>query len=153
MPAHAQLARLGITLPPPAGPVGAFVPFVRSGALVFLSGHIAMRDGAPWTGRLGEGLTTKVGQAAARSAALGALGTLRSAVGDLDTVSRVIKVVILVNSASDFMEQHLVANGASELLVEIFGETAGAHARTAFGVVQIPFGACVEVELVVEVAR
>jgi enamine deaminase RidA (YjgF/YER057c/UK114 family) len=153
MSAQAHLARLGITLPPAAGPVGAFVPWVRSGALIYLSGHIAMRDGTPWTGRLGDGLTTTVGQAAARSAALGALGTLRAAVDDLDAVSRVVKAMVLVNSASDFTEQHLVANGASALLVEIFGEVAGAHARTAFGVAQLPFGACVEVDLVVEVNR
>jgi len=127
------------------------VPFVRSGNLVFLSGHLAKRDGKPWVGQLGATLTTTEGQAAARAVAIDLMGTLHAAVGDLNRVRRIVKLMSLVNSTPGFTEQHLVTNGASQLLVEVFGD-AGAHARSAFGVAQIPLGACVEIELIAEVA-
>ncbi len=147
-----RLHALGIQLPPVAVPAAAYVPFVRSGNLVFVSGHIARRDGKPWVGQLGAGISTEEGKAAARAIAIDLLGTLQAAVGDLAQVRRVVKLMSLVNSTPGFTEQHLVTNGASELLVEVFGPEVGAHARSAFGVAQIPLGACVEIELIAEVA-
>ncbi|MBK9362027.1 MAG: RidA family protein [Rubrivivax sp.] len=148
----ARLQELGITLPPLATPAAAYVPFVRTGNLVFISGHIARRDGKPWVGQLGLTMGTAEGQQAARAIAIDLLGTLNAAVGgDLSRVKRIVKVMSLVNSANTFTEQHLVTNGASELLVQVFGPEIGAHARSAFGVAQIPLGACVEIELVAEV--
>jgi enamine deaminase RidA (YjgF/YER057c/UK114 family) len=146
----ATLQRLNITLPPAATPAAAYVPFVRTGQLVFLSGHIARRDGKPWVGQLGKDMDTAQGQAAARAIAIDLLGTLQSAVGDLERVRRIVKVMSLVNSTPTFTEQHLVTNGCSELLAQVFGDK-GAHARSAFGVAQIPMGACVEIELIAEV--
>jgi enamine deaminase RidA (YjgF/YER057c/UK114 family) len=147
-----RLQALGITLPPVAVPAAAYVPFVRSGNLVFISGHIAKKDGKAWVGRLGDGLATADGQAAARAVAIDLLGTLQAAAGSLDLVTRIVKVMSLVNSAPTFTEQHLVTNGCSELLVAVLGPQVGAHARSAFGVAQIPQGACVEIELVAELA-
>lgn len=148
-----RLQALGITLPPVATPAAAYVPFVRSGNLVFISGHIAKRDGKPWVGQLGLTMGTEEGQAAARAIAIDLMGTLSSAVGgDLSKVRRIVKVMSLVNSTPTFTEQHLVTNGCSQLLGEVFGLEVGAHARSAFGVVQIPLGACVEIELIAEVA-
>ncbi len=146
-----KLKQLGITLPPVATPAAAYVPFVQSGNLVFLSGHIARKDGKPWVGQFGRTLGTEEGKAAARAVAIDLMGTLQAAVGDLNRVQRIVKVMSLVNSTPDFTEQHLVTNGASELLAEVFGDR-GAHARSAFGVAQIPLGACVEIELIAEVA-
>lgn len=151
MTVSTRLAALGITLPPVAIPAAAYVPFVRSGHLVFLSGHIAKKDGKAWVGQLGLTMGTEEGKAAARSIAIDLLGTLQAAVGDLDKVRRIVKVMSLVNSTPTFTEQHLVTNGCSELLGEVFGTQVGAHARSAFGVAQIPLGACVEIELVAEV--
>jgi enamine deaminase RidA (YjgF/YER057c/UK114 family) len=147
--ANDRLKALGLTLPPVAPPAAAFVPFVRVGGLVFLSGHIAKRDGSPWVGQLGAQLTTDEGKRAARAVAVDPLATLQTALGDLDQVRRIVKLTVLVNSTPTFTEQHLVANGASELLEEVFGP-AGKHARAAFGAAQIPFGACVEIDLVAE---
>lgn len=147
-----RLSTLGITLPPVAIPAAAYVPFVRSGNLVFLSGHIAKRDGKPWVGQLGKDVDTATGAQAARAVAIDLLGTLHAAVGDLNKVTRIVKVMSLVNSTASFTEQHLVTNGCSELLGEVFGPTVGAHARSAFGVAQIPLGACVEIELIAEVS-
>lgn len=146
-----KLEQLGITLPPVSVPAAAYVPFVRSGNLVFLSGHIARKDGKPWAGQLGGAISTADGQAAARAIGIDLLGTLSAALdGDLSRVRRIVKLMALVNSAPGYTEQHLVANGCSELLAEVFGDR-GAHARSAFGVVQIPMGACVEIELIAEV--
>jgi enamine deaminase RidA (YjgF/YER057c/UK114 family) len=145
-----RLQTLGIQLPPLAVPAAAYVPFVRTGNLVFVSGHIARRDGKPWVGQLGVTLGTDEGKAAARAIAIDLLGTLQAAAGDLEQVRRIVKVMSLVNSASTFTEQHLVTNGCSELLVQVLGPEVGAHARSAFGVAQIPLGACVEIELVAE---
>jgi len=147
----ARLQSLGITLPPLATPAAAYVPFVRTGALVFISGHIARKDGKPWVGQLGLTMSTEEGQAAARAIAIDLMGTLAAAVGgDLSRVKRIVKVMSLVNSTSTFTEQHVVTNGCSQLLVDVFGPEVGAHARSAFGVAQIPFGACVEIEMIAE---
>jgi enamine deaminase RidA (YjgF/YER057c/UK114 family) len=146
-----RLAELGITLPPVAVPAAAYVPFVRTGNLVFISGHIAKRDGKPWVGQLGATMDTATGAQAARAIAIDLLGTLHAAVGDLNKVERIVKVMSLVNSTGSFTEQHLVTNGCSELLGQVFGDK-GAHARSAFGVAQIPMGACVEIELIAQVA-
>lgn len=145
-----KLKQLGIILPPVATPAAAYVPFVQTGQLVFLSGHIAKKDGKPWVGQFGKTLSTEEGKAAARAVAIDLMGTLQAAVGDLNRVRRIVKVMSLVNSTPDYTEQHLVTNGASELLGEVFG-SKGAHARSAFGVAQIPLGACVEIELIAEV--
>ena len=146
-----KLKELNITLPPVAVPAAAYVPFVRTGNLVFLSGHIAKKDGKPWVGQLGKDLKTEEGQQAARAIAIDLMGTLQAALGgDLDKVVRIVKLMSLVNSTPDFTEQHLVTNGASELFGQVFGDK-GAHARSAFGVAQIPMGACVEIELIAEV--
>ena len=150
MSVYERLRALNISLPEIKPPVAAFVPFVRTGNLVYLSGHIAKRDGHPWSGKLGGEITTAQGKEAARSIAIELLATLQAAIGDLNQVVRIVKLLVLVNSAADFTEQHLVANGASELFLEIFGEP-GAHARSAFGVAQIPFGSCVEIEVIAEV--
>ena len=150
MSIQSKLDQLGITLPPLAIPAADYVPFVRTGNLVFLSGHIARRDGKPWVARLGQDMATAQGAEAARAVAIDLLGTLKAAVGDLDKVRRIVKVMSLVNSTPDFVEQHLVTNGCSELLAEVFGDK-GAHARSAFGVPTLPLGACVEIELIAEV--
>lgn len=152
MSVYAKLTHLGITLPPVAAPAAAYVPFVQTGNLVFLSGHIAKKDGKVWAGQLGKNMGTEDGKAAARAVAIDLMGTLHAAVGDLNRVKRIVKLMSLVNSTGDFTEQHLVTNGASELIGEVFGPEVGAHARSAFGVAQIPLGACVEIELIAEVA-
>jgi enamine deaminase RidA (YjgF/YER057c/UK114 family) len=146
-----RLSSLGITLPPVSVPAAAYVPYVQTGNLVFLSGHIAKKDGKVWVGQLGATVSTEEGKQAARAVAIDLLGTLNAAVGNLDRVRRIVKVMSLVNSVPSFTEQHLVTNGASELLTEVFGSEKGAHARSAFGVAQIPMGACVEIELIAEV--
>ena len=150
MSVYDKLAQLGISLPPVAVPAAAYVPFVQTGNLVFLSGHIAKKDGKPWVGQLGKNLQTEEGKAAARAIAIDLMGMLHAAVGDLNRVKRIVKLMSLVNSTGEFTEQHLVTNGASELFAAVFGER-GAHARSAFGVAQIPLGACVEIELIAEV--
>jgi enamine deaminase RidA (YjgF/YER057c/UK114 family) len=151
MSVYERLEALHIALPKLQPPVAAFVPYVRTGNLVFVSGHIAKKDGKPWIGQLGSEIATEQGKQAARGVAIELLATLQAAVGDLNKVRRIVKLMVLVNSAPTFTEQHLVANGASELLGEVF-VTTGAHARSAFGVAQIPFGSCVEIELIAEAA-
>ncbi len=152
MSVYETLSKLNITLPPVSTPAAAYVSFVQTGNLVFLSGHIAKRDGKPWVGQLGKSMTTEEGNAAARAIAIDLMGTLHAAVGDLNRVRRIVKLMSLVNSTADFTEHHLVTNGASELLGQVFGPDKGAHARSAFGVAQIPLGACVEIELIAELA-
>ena len=146
-----MLSHLGIPLPRVAVPAATYVPFMRSGSLVFLSGHIAKKDGKPWVGQLGAGTSTEEGQQAARAVAIDLMGTLHAAVGDLNKITRIVKLVSLVNSSASYTEQHLVTNGASNLFGEVFGDK-GAHARSAFGVAQLPFGVVVEIELIAEVA-
>lgn len=153
MSVYDKLKDLNITLPPVAVPAAAYVPFAQTGNLVFLSGHIAKQDGKPWVGQLGKNMGTEDGKAAARAVAIDLMGTLHAACvaagGDLNRVKRIVKLMSLVNSTADYTEQHLVTNGASELFGQVFGER-GAHARSAFGVAQIPLGACVEIELIAE---
>ena len=151
MSVYKRLEELKISLPPVATPAAAYVPFAQTGNLVFLSGHISKKDGRAWTGQFGKNIQTEEGKAAARAVAIDLLGTLHAAVGDLNKIKRIVKVMSLVNSTSDFTEQHLVTNGCSELLSQVFGE-AGAHARSAFGVAQLPMGACVEIELIAELS-
>jgi len=122
-----KLKALNITLPKPEPPVAAFIPFVRTGNLVFVSGHIAKKDGKPWTGKLGADLTTAEGKQAAHSIAVDLLATLQAAVNDLNKIQRIVKLLVLVNSAPTFTEQHLVANGASKLFIELFGRECGAR--------------------------
>jgi len=148
MSVHDKLKSLGISLPPVTPAAGAFAPAVRTGDLLFVSGHIARREGKPWVGQLGATMTTEEGKQAARGIAIELLATLDSVAG-LDRIARIVKAMVLVNSVPTFTEQHLVANGASEFFEEVLGP-AGKHARSAFGVAQIPLGACVEIELVVE---
>ncbi|MEG2631601.1 MAG: RidA family protein [Comamonas sp.] len=150
MSVYNKLNELQIELPALAVPAAAYLPYVQTGALVFLSGHIAKKDGKVWAGQLGRDISTEEGKAAARAVAIDLLGTLQHAAGgDLNRVQRIVKVMSLVNSTGDFTEQHLVTNGCSELLGEVFG-SKGQHARSAFGVAQIPMGACVEIELIAE---
>ena len=144
-----KLKALNITLPAVATPAAAYLPFVQTGNLLFLSGHLAKKDGKVIVGQLGKTMTTEEGKAAARAIAIDLMGTLEAAVG-LSKIKRIVKVMSLVNSSSDFTEHHLVTNGASELFAEVFGD-AGQHARSAFGVAQIPMGACVEIEMIAEV--
>jgi enamine deaminase RidA (YjgF/YER057c/UK114 family) len=147
---YARLKELGIELPVAGAPAAAYVMSAQSGNMIFLSGHIAKKDGEVWVGKFGSNLTTEEGRVAARSIAIDLLATLHAHVGDLNRVTRIVKLMSLVNSTPDFVEQHLVTNGASELLAEVFGER-GKHARSAFGVAQIPLGACVELEMNVEI--
>ena len=152
MSVYDKLQALGISLPPLAVPAAAYLPYVQTGNMVFLSGHIARKDGKPWVAQFGRNINTEEGKLAARAVAIDLLGTLQHAAGgDLNRVKRVVKLMSLVNSTGDFTEQHLVTNGASELFAEVFGPEKGAHARSAFGVAQIPMGACVEIELIAEV--
>jgi enamine deaminase RidA (YjgF/YER057c/UK114 family) len=153
MSVYEKLTALDITLKAPAAPVAAYVMYVQTGNLVFLSGHLAKNaDGSVIVGQLGKDVSVEQGQQAARNIAIDLMGTLQEACGgDLTRVKRIVKLVSLVNSTPDFTEHHLVTNGASNLLGEVFGE-AGKHARAAYGVAQIPLGACAEIELVVEIA-
>ncbi len=146
-----KLAAMNITLPVAGAPAAAYVMHARTGNTVFLSGHIAKKNGTPWIGQFGKNISTDEGKIAARGVAIDLLATLQAACdGNLDRVRRIVKVMSLVNSTPDYIEHHLVTNGASEFLVEVFGER-GRHARSAFGVAQIPTGACVEIELIAEI--
>ena len=152
MSVYENLKALNITLPAVAKPVAAYVMYVKSGNLVYLSGHIAKKDGKPLVGQFGRNISVEEGKQAARRTAIDLLATLQDACdGDLNRVRRIVKMVSLVNSTDDFTDHHLVTNGASELFVEVFGD-AGRHARSAFGVAQIPTGACLEIELIAEIA-
>ena len=146
-----RLAELGLSLPPVVPPVAAYVPAVRSGALVFTSGQLPMVDGQlAAVGKVGALVSPEQAKELARTCALNALAAIDALVG-LDSVVRVVKVVGFVASVSEFTGQPAVVNGASELLGEVFGD-AGAHARSAVGVAALPLDAPVEVELIVEVA-
>ena len=147
----ARLAELGLVLPPVATPAGVYLPAVRSGSLIFTSGQLPLVDGVlATTGKLGAEIDTEQGRQLARTCALNALAAVDDLVG-LDAVVRVVKVAGFVASAPGFTAQPTVLNGASELLGELFG-AAGAHARSAVGVAELPVGAPVEVELIVEVS-
>lgn len=147
-----RLSQLGIELPPASAPVANYVMTRRSGALLFVSGHIGRQGGQVAAGRLGESLSAQDGRALARSTMIDVLATVRAALGSIDSVRAVLKLTVYVNSTPDFTEQSAVANGASDLLVEVFGEQAGRHARAAVGVAQLPLGAAVELDAVFEVA-
>ena len=151
MSVYETLRSLGVTLPQVTAPVAAFVPTVRTGNLIFVSGHIAKKNGKPWTGKLGAEITTEQGKDAARGVAIELLATLHTEIGDLEKIARIVKLLVLVNSTPQFTEQHLVANGASELFIQVFGDR-GKHARSAIGIAQIPLGACVEIELIAELS-
>jgi enamine deaminase RidA (YjgF/YER057c/UK114 family) len=150
MSPYDRLQTLGITLPEPVPPAAAFVPFVRSGNLLFVSGHIARKAGKSWRGRLGADVSTEEGREAARGVAIDLVATLQAATGDLRHVVRIVKLLVLVNSDQSFTDQPRVADGASTLLADVFGP-AGSHARSAIGVAQLPLGSCVEIELIAEV--
>ena len=146
--AEQRLADLGLTLPEPPRPVAAFEPYVRLGDLVYTSGQIATAGGALVdAGRLGAEVDVETGRAAARACALNVLAQLRAAAGSLDAVARLIKLTVFVASAPEFTDQPRVADGASELLIEVLGP-AGAHARSAVGVAVLPLGTPVEIEAV-----
>lgn len=146
-----RLAALGITLPPAPPPAASYVPWVRSGSLVLTSGQIPVVDGAPVsTGKVGGALSLEDGQAAARVCAVNVLAQLRAAAGDLSKVRRLVKVTVFVASDPTFSQQHLVANGASDLFAEVLGD-AGPHARSAVGVAVLPLDVPVEVEAIAEV--
>jgi enamine deaminase RidA (YjgF/YER057c/UK114 family) len=145
-----RLQELGITLPPAPKPVAVYIPAVRSGSLLFISGQLPLQDGKlTQTGKLGAEVDVGQGKAAARQATLNALAIAQDTLGGLDAITRVVRLVCHVASAPGFTEQHLVANGASELLAEIFGEP-GRHARLALGAAELPLNAPVEVELILE---
>ncbi|MBU3586156.1 MULTISPECIES: RidA family protein [Polynucleobacter] len=145
-----RLKELQIELPTAGAPAAAYVMSAQTGNTLFLSGHIAKKDGKPLVGKLGLTMNTEEGKLAARSIAIDLMATMQAHLGNLDRVKRIVKVMSLVNSTETYTEHHLVTNGCSELLFEVFGE-AGKHARSAFGVAQIPLGACVEIELIAEV--
>lgn len=150
-----RLAALNIVLPDvvPAivsGYTPLFASYVVTGSLVSISGRLAKKEGAVWRGKLGQELTVRNGQEAARGAAIELLATLREAAGGLDRVKKIVRLMVLVNGTADFTEPHAVANGASEVFVQLFGER-GMHARTAMCAAQLPFGACVEIEMLAEI--
>ncbi|MFL6633426.1 MAG: RidA family protein [Massilia sp.] len=153
MSINSKLKELNITLSAPATPAAAYVMYTQTGNLVFLSGHIAKKtDGTVDTGVCGRDKTTEQAKEAAQRIGVALISTLHQACdGELDRVKRIVKVMSLVASTSDFTEQHLVTNGCSELLGAVFGDS-GKHARSAFGVPSLPQGACVEIELIAEIA-
>lgn len=147
-----KLQSLGLALPSPPKPVATYVPAVRSGNLLFLSGMIPMVEGKmAMVGKLGKELTVEQGQQAARITLLNALAVIKAELGSLDQIKRIVRIGVHVASAEGFTQQPAVANGASDLLVQIFGE-AGRHARLALGAAELPLGAPVELEMIVEVS-
>ncbi|WP_349357303.1 RidA family protein [Stappia sp.] len=149
---EARIERLGITLPQAAAPAANYVPFVQSGNQLFISGQIPMGpDGLEHQGRLGADYTVEQGQAAAKLCAINLIAQAKAALGDLDRIVRLVKIVGFVNSTADFTDQPKVVNGASDFMVEALGDK-GRHARSAVGVANLPFGVAVEVEAIFEVA-
>jgi enamine deaminase RidA (YjgF/YER057c/UK114 family) len=154
MTPEARLGELGIELPAPNPAVANYVGAVTVGEIVFVSGHGPFKDGEyTFLGKLGREIDVPNGQQAARHTLVNLLASLKAEIGELDRVTRVVKLLVLVNSDPEFKEQHLVANGASDLLVEIFGSERGRHARSAIGMGALPFGICVEIEAIFEVNR
>ncbi|MBL8299003.1 MAG: RidA family protein [Rhodanobacteraceae bacterium] len=152
-----RLNALGIELPDvmPAvvdGYAPAFVPFVISGNQVHLSGRLGKKNGQLLCGKVGDSITLDEARLSARNTAIELLAVLSSAIGDLNRVERIVKLFVMVNTGSNFLDPHRVADGASELLKQVFGER-GQHARSAIGVAQVPFGACVEIDLIVEISN
>lgn len=151
MGAEAKIKQLGITLPTPGKPVANYVPGVRVGNLLFLSGHGPIREGSPTArGKLGRDFSTEEGYKVARDVGLNLLASARSLLGSLDKVKRVVKVLGMVNSAEGFGDQPKVINGFSDLMVEVFGDN-GRHARSAVGMAALPMGIPVEIEMILEV--
>ncbi|WP_199503798.1 RidA family protein [Qipengyuania sp. YIM B01966] len=150
MSIEARLSERGITLPEPAAPVASYVPVVVAGGLAHVSGQLPFVGGQLVTGRLGEDVSLEDGTAAARACGLMVLAQVRAALGSLDRVERVVKLGVFVNSAGTFTDQPKVANGASDLMADLFGD-AGKHARAAVGVPALPLGAAVEVDAILAV--
>ncbi|KAH9593389.1 Endoribonuclease L-PSP/chorismate mutase-like [Trypanosoma melophagium] len=147
------LQQLGITLPVPVAPVANYVPYVLSGSHLHVSGQMSIKpDGSICTGQLGTTMEVDEGKEAARTCALLVVSQIRAALGDLDRVTRIVKLNVFVNSSPSFTQHPFVANGASDLIVSVFGADVGRHARCAVGVAQLPFGAAVEVDALVEVS-
>jgi enamine deaminase RidA (YjgF/YER057c/UK114 family) len=154
MSAEERLKELGIELPLPGTPAGLYAPCVQVGPLVFVSGQIPLRDGAPIRhGKLGDSVSVDEGATLARQCAIQALAIIREHVGSLDHVRRVVRVGGFVASGKDFIEHPRVINGASQLLIDVFGEESGRHARIAVGLAELPLGVPVEVEFLFEVSR
>jgi len=153
MSAEARLKDRGITLPAPTTPLANYVGAVQTGNLLFLSGHGPLRPQGTFThvGKVGRDLTVEQGYRVAREVGLNLLATTRAALGSLDRVKRIVKVLGMVNSAEDFGDQPKVINGFSDLMVEVFGETVGRHARSAVGMAGLPLGIPVEIEMILEV--
>ncbi len=153
MGAEANLKAKNITLPTPNAPMANYVTSVRTGNLLFLAGHGPSRDAAkgPTKGKLGRDLTVEQGYQSARDVGIALLATTRAALGSLDKVKRVVKVLGMVNCTEDFPDPPKVMNGCSDLLVEVFGETVGKHARSAVGMASLPMGIPVEIEMILEV--
>ncbi len=153
MSAEDKLTEMGIELPPAPKPVGLYKPGLQVGNLIYLSGHGPLKsDGSLITGRLGEDMTVEDGQAAARQTALAMLATLRSTLGSLDKVVRVVKLLALVRCTDDFLEQPQVINGCSQVFVDLYGPDAGIGTRSALGTNALPGGIAVEIEGIFEVA-
>ncbi len=147
-----RLSDLGVTLPAAAAPAANYLPFVRSGNLLFTSGQLPMRDGKlQVSGVVGRDLDTAAGIEAAKLCAINVLAQAKAALGDLEKIARLVKISVFVASTPDFIEQHLVANGASDFLAAALGER-GKHARSAVGMASLPLNAAVEVEAVIEIA-
>jgi enamine deaminase RidA (YjgF/YER057c/UK114 family) len=150
---EAALARLEIELPPPPKPLFSYIPVKVAAGLAHVSGQVPMIDGeVQWSGHLGAEVSLEEGVEAARRCAIQALSALRGSVGSLDEVAGIVQVSVFVSSAAGFTQQPTVANGASDLFVEVFGPDAGSHARYAVGVPELPLNACVEVALIAELA-
>lgn len=150
-----RIRQLGYSLPPEVAPGGNYVPAVevKGAGLVYLSGHVAKRpDGTLVSGKLGTDLNIEQGYEAARITALNLLGTLKAQINDLDRVTRIVKLLCMVNCAPEFGQAPAVANGASDFLVEIFGDK-GKHARSAVGMAALPNNVCVEIEMIVEISH
>jgi enamine deaminase RidA (YjgF/YER057c/UK114 family) len=149
-PIEHRLMHLGITLPTPAAPVAAYVPTVEVGGMLYVSGQLPFKDGHVMVGRLGEDITLETGREAARACAIMLLAQIKAALGDLERVAQIVKLNIFVNSDARFTDQPKVGDGASTLMVEVFGD-AGRHARAAVGVPALPLGAAVEIDAIVAV--
>ena len=147
---YAALGRLGISLPTLTAPAGTYVPALLQGKTVHMSGHLARTQGVVRKGCLGLDMETAAGAEAARNVAIDLVATLNATIGDLNRVQRIVRLTSFVRSAPSFSEQHLVTNGASQLLAEVFGSRA-VHVRSAIGVAALPLEACVEIEMVVEI--
>lgn len=143
-----KLKKQNFTLPVCVQPAASYQMASQIGNVVYLSGHVAKKNGQVWRGKLGENLSLEDGKLAAFYVALDLLASLQECIGDLDRVEKIIKLTCMVNSSLEFTDQHLVANGASDLLNDLYGTK---HARSAFGVAQLPLGACVEMEMIVEI--